>query len=104
MPTDKEIVDQVIAKSLEDDQFKNRFIDDPKGVLREAGMEVRDELSIKVLQASPTEAYVILPSPMVPSNELFEEDLLSVTGGATTLEHEDRCAGGYTGTPCCSGA
>jgi hypothetical protein len=65
---------QVIARTWSDEDFKERFMIDPRGVLAEHGIELPDDADIKVVQDTDTLRHLVLPA--APTDELTDEDLV----------------------------
>ena len=57
------LISDVVARSVDDEQFRARVQSNPVAVLREAGIDVPDGLVINVLQESPNRAFLVLPHP-----------------------------------------
>jgi len=70
---------KMVAKAWSDQAFKARLLADPAAVLKEHGMEVPADVTIKVLDHSAKVSHLILPAP---PEELSEEFLQQVAGGA----------------------
>lgn len=64
---------QLIARVWADEDFKQRLLLDPHGVLAEAGIDVPDGVDIKVVEDTPTVRHLVLPP--APADDLIEEDL-----------------------------
>jgi hypothetical protein len=72
-------VGRVIAKSWSDPAFKKRLIADPKGVLKEFGVDYPAGTDIQVVENTEKKRYLVLPAP--PSDEeLSGADLDKVAG------------------------
>ena len=52
---------EVIAKCWDDEAYKKRFIEDPEGVLSEAGFVVDEGVTYKVIEAPKLVKYLVLP-------------------------------------------
>ncbi len=52
---------EIISKCWEDEAYKRRFIQDPEGVLEEAGLKVEEGVTYKVVEAPKLVQYVVLP-------------------------------------------
>ncbi len=52
---------EIIAKCWEDEAYKKRFLEDPKDVLREAGVAVEEGVTYKVIEQPKLVQYVVLP-------------------------------------------
>lgn len=70
---------QIVAKAWDDASFKQRLLSEPKMVFQENGINIPDELEIRVLENTVDSVYFILP--IKPSEELSDEQLETVTGG-----------------------
>ena len=52
---------EVIAKCWEDEAYKKRFIEDPEGVLSEAGFIVEEGVTYKVVEQPKLVKYLVIP-------------------------------------------
>ena len=52
---------EVVAKCWEDEAYKKRFLEDPEGVLSEAGFVVEEGVTYKVVEQPKQVKYVVLP-------------------------------------------
>ena len=52
---------EIISKCWEDDAYKKRFIEDPEGVLAEAGFAVEEGVTYKVIEQPKMVRYVVIP-------------------------------------------
>ena len=52
---------EVVAKCWEDEAYKKRFLEDPEGVLAEAGFVVEEGVTYKVVEQPKQVKYVVLP-------------------------------------------
>lgn len=52
---------KVIAKCWEDEAYKKRFLEDPEGVLTEAGFVVEEGVTYKVIEQPKLIEYLVLP-------------------------------------------
>ena len=74
---------ELVLKAWEDDEFKQRLISDPKGVLAEAyGADLPDLIDVKVLEEDMQTLYIVLPMKPVSEDELTDDQLEAVAGGA----------------------
>jgi hypothetical protein len=64
---------QLIARVWSDDDFKQRLMVDPRGVLAEFGIEVPEGTDINVVEDTARVRHLVLPPS--PANELTDEDL-----------------------------
>lgn len=72
---------QVVAKAWADDDFKQRFLADPAGVLKEEGVSLPEGIELHVVENTNEVVYLTLPAK--PSEELPDEQLNQVSGGTT---------------------
>lgn len=52
---------QIVAKAWANDVYRQRLLRDPKGTLRSEGVELADDVEIKVLQDTPKLVHFVLP-------------------------------------------
>jgi Nitrile hydratase, alpha chain len=75
----------LVQRSLEDEEFRQRLLDDPKGTLeQELGSALPQGLEVRVVEESADTIYLVLPSASPVGDqggELSEEELESVAGG-----------------------
>jgi hypothetical protein len=72
---------KVIRHALDDGNYKQRLLGDPKAAVAELGIKVPDSLTIKVFENSPSKYHIILPvNP--EDTELSDADLAQVAGGS----------------------
>jgi hypothetical protein len=84
LETRKELEQQIILKSLEDDGFKQELMSNPKAALsRELGLQgLPDSLQINVVEETPNSIYVVLPAKPSKGGELSDAELEAVAGGS----------------------
>ena len=70
---------KVVAKAWSDQAFKERLQAEPRAVLKEFGIVVPEDLTVKVLEDTPKEVRLILPEQPV---ELSEAELDQLAAGA----------------------
>lgn len=56
---------ELVSRCWDDPDFKERFINDTKAVLVEAGLPVEENVEYKVVEAEQTDIYVVLPHVQV---------------------------------------
>ena len=77
--TAEQMLAHLQAKSVEDADFRNELIADPKATIAsEFGIEIPEEFNVQVHENSLEHFHVVLP----PNPELREEQLQAVGGGA----------------------
>lgn len=65
-PEDRIKISGVIASCWAMPEFKQRFLDDPRAVLREAGLELPPQVEVRVVADTEQHTYVVLPRPDLP--------------------------------------
>ena len=91
----------MIQRSLEDDSFRQRLLDDPKAVVeQELGSPLPEGVEVRVVEESADTIYLVLPSasPLGGGVELSDQELEAVAGGwdaetagLTCTVHQTRC-------------
>jgi hypothetical protein len=80
-----EVERTLVQRSLEDEEFRRRLLDDPKGTLeQELGSSLPQGFDVRVVEESADTIYLVLPSASAlgdQGGELSEEELESVAGG-----------------------
>jgi Nitrile hydratase, alpha chain len=75
---------KLIERSLEDEDFRQRLLDDPKGAIeQELGSRLPESVEVRALEETPEIIYLVLPSasPLGEGVELSDQDLEQVAGG-----------------------
>jgi hypothetical protein len=79
-----EIQRRLIQRSLQDDSFGQRLLDDPKGTIeQELGSRLPENVEVRVVEESAQTIYLVLPSasPLGQGGELSDQELEAVAGG-----------------------
>jgi hypothetical protein len=74
----------LINRSLEDEDFRQSLLDDPKGTAeQELGSHLPESIELRVVEESADTIYLVLPSasPVGEGGELSDEALEAVAGG-----------------------
>jgi hypothetical protein len=76
---------QLIDRAMKDEGFRQALVHDPKSVFeRELGIRVPENLTVEVLEESPTTVYLVLPRPLANAGvELSDEELQAAAGGTS---------------------
>jgi Nitrile hydratase, alpha chain len=94
----------LVQRSLQDESFRQRLLDDPKGTIeQELGSQLPESVEVRVVQESAEVIYLVLPSasPLGQGEELSDQQLEAVAGGGDTW---DPTACTCVGQPCWSTA
>ena len=94
---------RLIQRSMEDEDFRQRLLDDPKGTLeQELGRGLPEGVEVRAVQESANTIYLVLPSASAlvgEGGDLSEEALEAVAGGADPAGTEATTPPGDS--PCC---
>ncbi len=71
---------QFMAKVWSDPALKQRLVDNPKAVLREQGAQIPEATEVRVVENTDQIFYLVLPPK--PTDEISDEQLEAVAGGA----------------------
>lgn len=79
----QEFQKKLVVEALKSESFKQELIDNPKAVYeRELGQDISENLSIQVLEETTDTIYLVLPTKPQVDEELSDEALEAVAGGA----------------------
>lgn len=73
---------QLFAACWKDDALKKRFMSDPKAVLAEHGLEVPEDIDVRVVENTDNTVHITLPGPPKKPTELSDDELNAAAGGA----------------------
>ena len=79
-----EVERRLIQRSLEDEEFRQSLLADPKGTMeQELGSSLPESVEVRVVEESADIIYLVLPSasPLGQGGELSDQELESVAGG-----------------------
>ena len=79
---------KVIVRCWDDEAFKERLVADPMATLAEAGVEVPEGVTVRVVVESATERALVVP--LAPQRELADAELAGIHGGWI---FQDSCTG-----------
>ena len=78
---------RLIERSIEDESFRRRLIEDPKGAVEvELGTRLPEEVRVVTVEETADTIYLVLPSTPIAGTEgveLSDRELESVAGGGT---------------------
>ena len=84
MTEQKNALAQLFATCWKDEALKARFMADPKGVLKEHGLDVPDNLDVKVVENADNCVHITLPTPPTGHMDLSDDELANAAGGGCT--------------------
>jgi hypothetical protein len=86
---------RLIEKSLQDESFRQKLVEDPKGAVEEElGMRLPEEVRVVPVEETQDTIYLVLPSasPLGGGDELSDRELEAVAGGwSPTSDASDSC-------------
>ena len=71
----------LFAACWKDEALKQRFMADPKTVLAEYGMDVPDEMDVKVVENTDNTVHITMPAPPSGHQDLSDVELSNAAGG-----------------------
>jgi Nitrile hydratase, alpha chain len=81
-----EVERRLIERSLEDEEFRQRLLADPRAAIeQELGSRLPESIEVRVVEESADTIYLVLPSRSADAqgSELSDRELDAVAGGAT---------------------
>jgi hypothetical protein len=84
---------KLIQRSLEDEDFRQRLLDDPKGTIeQELEIQLPESVEVRAVEESAETIYLVLPSAsrVGQGGELSDQELEDVSGGKSAVSF---CAG-----------
>jgi hypothetical protein len=81
-----EVVRGIAQRSLEDEDFRQKLLDDPKGTVeQELGTQLPEGVQVRVLEETADTIYLVLPSTSAvgEGGELSDEALEAVASGSS---------------------
>ena len=73
----------LFAACWKDEALKQRFMNDPKAVLAEYGMDVPDGMAVNVVENTDNTVHITMPAPPSGSRDLSDDELSNAAGGTT---------------------
>jgi Nitrile hydratase, alpha chain len=82
----------IVQRSMEDDSFRQRLLEDPKATVeQELETQLPEDVEVSVVEESQQTIYLVLPfrSADLPAGELSDQQLEAVAGGKGTAAWSD---------------
>jgi Nitrile hydratase, alpha chain len=98
----QEMERRIIQRSIEDEAFRRRLVEDPKAAVeQELGTRLPEEVQVRAVEETADTIYLVLPSasPGGGGGELSDQELEAVAGGWDAQTAGNTCAPQATG--CC---
>jgi hypothetical protein len=91
-----EIERTLVQRSLQDEDFRRRLLDDPKAAVeQEFGSRLPESVEVRAVEESAQSIYLVLPSASpLGQGEISDQDLEAVAGGSETAT----CYGDWSAT------
>ena len=90
-----EVERRLVQRSIEDEDFRQKLLDDPKGALeQELETQLPEDVEVRVVEESPKTIYLVLPGTSLPleeGGELSDQALDAVAGGGTWAGETCQC-------------
>jgi hypothetical protein len=98
--TRAEMERRLIQRSIEDDSFGQRPLDDPKATVeQELATQLPESVEVRAVQESADTMYLVLPSASpLGQGEISDQDLEQVAGGGYYTDSGATCAGDWSNT------
>ncbi len=89
MNNESNALSELFAACWNDAALKKRFMQDPKAVLAERGIEVPEDMDINIVENSDTCMNITMPAPPQAPVALNDEELKMVAGGFDSACYQD---------------
>ena len=90
----------LVQRSMEDEDFRQRLLDDPKAAVeQELATQLPEDVEVRVVEESQQTIYLVLPSASpLGQGEISDQDLEQVAGGDLSTDRGSTCAGDWSNT------
>ncbi len=94
-----QILNEIASRALEDDDYRQRLIDDPASVLRSAGIKVPEGVTVIVHENTEEEIHLVLPSQLEGELEIDDRPEPADPGSSHLLNGGTRARSGPEDRP-----
>jgi hypothetical protein len=88
--TRSELERTIVQRSMDDEEFRQRLLEDPKGTAdREVGIRLPEGIEVRVVEERTDTIYLVLPSSSLvggEGGELSDQELEAVAGGQASWD------------------
>ena len=81
MTEERNALTDLFAACWKDDALKARFMADPKAVLAERGIDLPDNIDVKVVENGDNTVHITMPMAPDGASELSDKELAGAAGG-----------------------
>ena len=84
----------IVQRSLQDENFRQRLLDDPKAAVEEElGTRLPEGVQVRAVEETAQTIYLVLPSssPLGQGEALSDQELEAVAGGGTVWNDSCSC-------------
>lgn len=85
MEQEQKQIGDIIVRALQDEAFRQQLIADPKAALKAAGVDVSENITLKVVADTESVRHIVLPAV---SGELTDAELDEVAGGGFCIKQD----------------
>ena len=78
---------KIIVRAWKDPRFKENLLKNPRSALKEMGLDLPEDLQIKVVEDKRSSFTFVLPAPSAQVNQLSDSELEKMAGGIKTNYH-----------------
>ncbi len=72
---------KIVAHAWKDARYKEKLLKNPKAALKEMGMDIPENLEVRVIEEKANSMTFVLPTPPAKARELSEQELQKMAGG-----------------------